>query len=783
MVQLWLLTALLGLTPVTSQESLSVSNGYSAAVVQADTGAMTALLPHAYAERSAGHPTPDLAYDLYGGLSVDGGPGVWLGQETVESIGYVPETGVARVVHRVSDLMVESHIFAPWELHAPAVALVLRVTNEGEETRTVTLATLSNLHLGSLDGQPHESGEVLERIDATHFKESGQGGAWAASYRVSPTPTTWSGTETNPFLFFQQVGDLPFSDPAMGAGDDRVLGIARGPLPLDPGESVGMTLVVGLEPASPLGVPLADVAPTVDLWLGSRTPDEVLADEIDGWQARLASDTHVPQSADELAVWRQGLALTLMAQVREPADGSAHPTGQILASLPPGMWNRTWPRDMSYAVTALARTGFADRALDGLAFILSGTAGGYIDEVGADYLVSITRYYGDGSEESDGNPEVEGPNIEFDGFGLFLWSLGAWADGQEDLEALQDHWPTIQTKVIDVILGLVEPETGLLRPDSSIWEVHWNGREKHFTYTNAAAVAGLCAAGRIAERLGQEGAAESYREAAQGIRDAVIEHLVDPVSGGVMGNLEEMEVAQALDAAAVEVINWGLIDADSPLADATIAALDPLRIAPDRGYFRNDDGGWYDRQEWVFVNLRIATALRKMGRASEADGLVAWVVAQTRANYDMIAELYTEEGAAYAGAVPMAGYGAGALALARLESSPEMDAQGCITWQQLLEPPDDPDESEPRERDGGSPSRAEEPPDGSVGEVSTDSVELTVPAESSPRSSTSGCDAGARLQPLTGMICALLLLLIVRLRRGPRARAVAGRPCSEPRTR
>ena len=771
MIQALLLTGLFAIAPVTSQGSLSVSNGYAAAVVDASTGAMTALHPHAYAERSPGAITPDLAYDMYGGLSIDGGPGMWLGLEEAESIGYVPGTGLIQVVHRKSDVKVETFFFAPWDVEAPALAMILRATNEGTETRTVVLAALSNLHLGASSGQQSSAGEFLERVDATHYEESGQGGSWAASYRVSPTPTTWSGSATNPFQRFIDVGDLPFTEPFTGSGDDRVLGVARGPLPLDPEERAGLSVVVGLEPTTELGISLADVTPSIDLWFGGRSPDEVIEDEILGWIARLSTDTHTPPTGAEQAVWRQGLALTLMAQVREPALGGAYPTGQILASLPPGMWNRTWPRDMSYAIAALARTGFSEQAWQALRFVLNGKAGGYVEEVGADYLVSITRYYGDGSEESDGNPDVEGPNIEFDGFGLFLWALGVWADGQEDLESLEEHWPVIEEKVTEVILSLVEPETGLIAADSSIWEVHWNGRQKRFTYTSAAAVAGLCAAGRIAERLGELSKAQSYRDAAQGIRDAVLLHLIDPVSGGVMGNLEEMETGEALDAAAIEVINWGLVDPDSPLADATIAALSPLRIAPERGYFRNDDGGWYDRQEWVFVNLRVAAALRSMGRVAEADALVDWVVQQSRANYDMIAELYTEEEAAYAGAVPMAGYGAGALALARLEGSPPMDAAGCIPWSSVVTTPEEPSVSDLDPVEDVVELESEgELPDVSSGSPH-DGLGTDIPTAQTASRSPGGCDLGgsrpAEPSPLSGLLTLLIWVGLARASKRP----------------
>jgi hypothetical protein len=689
---------------------------------------------------------------------------------------------VVLVVHRKSDVKVETYFFAPWDIHAPALAMVIRATNEGTETRTVVLAGLANLHLGDEGAGPSPAGEILERVDATHYEESGPG-AWSASYRVTPTPTTWAGTLTNPFAHFEATGDLTFLDPFVGEGDDRVLGLARGPLPLDPGEDAAMAVIVGLENTQLPGV----VAAVVDGWLGGRSPAAIVADEIAAWEDRLAPDSLSLQGGDLTTVWRQALAHTLMAQVREPAAGAARPTGQILASLPPGIWNRTWPRDMSYAIAALAQTGFPEAAFGALRFVLEGTAGGYVDEVGADYLVSITRYFGDGTEESDGDPAAEGPNIEFDGFGLFLWALGAWAEGQEDLTPLDQYWPVIRSRVADVIVGLVEADTGLMAPDSSIWEVHWNGNQKHFAYTNAAAVAGLCAASRLAERYGEIEAAQAYADVAQTLRAGVLEHLVDPSTGALTGNLEEMASGQALDAAAVEAINWGLVDPDGAIASATIAAFEALRLAPGRGYARNDDGGWYDRQEWVFVNLRVATALRRMGRTNQAKLLVDWVVAQARVNHDMIAELYAEDTAAYEGAVPMAGYGAGALALAHLDGLPVMNSLGCIPWTEASAP--DP----PLEDAGPDAASQEDAGEGSGGEVGPElpagqnldglSPIADVPTSQGGKGPRGGCGlSGSTGSPIPWTDLSLLALLVLVWRAGSTPR-VAHRVSRSPRSR
>jgi hypothetical protein len=77
------------------------------------------------------------------------------------------------------------------------------------------------------------------------------------------------------------------------------------------------------------------------------------------------------------------------------------------------------------------------------------------------YQISLVRYHGFGVEETDFNDF--GPNLEFDGFGLFLWALRSYevASGDEALAA--GRWAEIGEKVGDVLVALVDPETGLLQ--------------------------------------------------------------------------------------------------------------------------------------------------------------------------------------------------------------------------------------------------------------------------------------------------------------------------------
>jgi GH15 family glucan-1,4-alpha-glucosidase len=151
------------------------------------------------------------------------------------------------------------------------------------------------------------------------------------------------------------------------------------------------------------------------------------------------------------------------------------------------------------------------------------------------------------------------------------------------------------------------------------------------------------------------------------------------------------------DASVIELVNLGVVRPDSALAKGTLRGLMD-NLAMDNGspgFLRNDDGTgtsnpypWYDDQEWVVIDLRMASAMAAMGDAlgdpvltANAETLVDWITAQARANADLIGELlsdgvYTAEddhdhthlgtdaGYEAQGSVPMCGFGPGAYILA-----------------------------------------------------------------------------------------------------------------------
>ena len=387
-------------------------------------------------------------------------------------------------------------------------------------------------------------------------------------------------------------------------------------------------------------------------------------------------------SAPERALLGHSLALLRAAQVRGGVHGSSasdvvdggprrRPNGQIVASLPPGIWNITWVRDASYAEEALLTLGKRDEAERSLRFFLDGDAGELASFVGRDYLVSVVRAYGGGREESDSNGS--GPNVEYDDFGLFL---RAFSRALDDGAALDADVAAVKSGVADVLLSLVDPVSGLLVADSSIWESHWDpssqsvGR-RQYLYSSACAAAGLRAFADVldARAAGSAGVVDAdaarYRAQADALASAIASQLVD-ASGALAANREELVQGGAhLDAAVIEALNRDVVDASGAIAVATLGEMAALRSPTTPGYFRNDEGGDYDNAEWLVVDLWLSRAFRRAGNAAEADRLLAHVTQVGVDNLGQVPELLRTDASlgavgAVDGATPMMGFGAGA---------------------------------------------------------------------------------------------------------------------------
>ena len=671
--------------PHQSTTYLPTSNGRVTAAFDVSQDKVDYFLEHPYQSASPGAASRNFLYDTYPGIRV-GAQSVWLNAVAPSRVEYVAGTGVVHVVRSAFGVTIDEYDFAPMGLARGALFTVVKATRTSG-SGAIDVYALYNYHLGSGSPAPGADGEnVAYNASRDALYEWGPSGV-AFGYGALGASSHHGCTPNNPYNRLLALQDLADDSGTGGATTDADAGLqfSLGDLAVNASAWAGWFSV--LDP----GADAQGAVDAVRTWIASRTPDKILSDEISGWQSWIAA-APAGASALESGVFTESQAMLRMAQV-SASDAS---DGQILAAVAPGQWNITWVRDMAYSTVALARTGHAAEAKRAIQFQLGANVGAYQSYVGSPYQISVVRYYGDGQEWSDS--DANGPNVEFDGFGLFLWALDTYVNQSSDTASLGTWWPTVKPKVADALASLQEA-SGLIAPDSSIWEVHWNGQQKHFAYTTIAAARGLCAAADLATKAGDTASAAKYLAAGQKARDAI---LTLRAADGTIAQAEESLASGSgwLDAAAIEVVSFGLVDPHKHTAHATVAAIQNGLVPPSgRGFFRNQGGGAYDSAEWIFVDMRVGRALETTGQPQESADLLAWNVAQASDNFGILSELHDRVTADYAGAAPMVGFGAGAYVLSLLDrGQPVTPACGAFATE-----PDEPsDAGADADQDGGN---------------------------------------------------------------------------------
>jgi hypothetical protein len=249
----------------------------------------------------------------------------------------------------------------------------------------------------------------------------------------------------------------------------------------------------------------------------------------------------------------------------------------------------------------------------------------------------------------------------------------------------------------------------------------------------------------------------TYLAAGQKARDAILSQLRAP-DDTIAQSTETLAANTTwLDAAAIEAVNLGLIDPTRHTAAATLSSMKRGLVPPSgQGFMRNDDGAYYDSQEWVFVDFRATHAMGQMGD-SQAATLFSWNVAQATDNYLELSELHDATTADYAGASPMIGFGSGAYLLSLLDRGAAV-APACGTF--ASEPGGDIGDGGTLLPDGGIPPGGKNPNDGGPG----------TNADTSNPSGSSGCacttipaENGSKFVPF-GILALCALSLIRRSR-------------------
>ncbi|MFO0723910.1 MAG: hypothetical protein U1E65_09020 [Myxococcota bacterium] len=646
--------------PSASFRKLVSSNGFSPLVFDVEARRANSFREHVFRYPQAGAETRELLYDFYFGLRSQG-VSRWMTAVPIASASYLANSGIIEVVQDLGAQRLTSSYAAPFGLSMSAFVAIAELENSGAQDNDVALFSLHNFHTGG--GPSGTQGESIQ-WDATlgaYVESSALGDAAAGGILIAPIGGLdhHQASPMNPYATVnagQHLSDVN----ASGVLDDAVSGFERGTATL----SAGGRLSLGVVVAYVRDRDYAAAKRAIDAWIAGRDAGGVKQAMVDEWQSWFAAGL-LPEAASpaEAKVAAQALVTLRMAASHEPGA----PAGQLVASIAPGHWDITWVRDATYAIRALIETHHFEEAERALDFLIRGPMGGQQLRVGRDYGLSICRYYGDGREETDLNQN--GPNVELDGFGLFLEVASLYArSGPAGAAWLAQKEAAIGSGVADVLLDTADPETHLVEPESSIWESHWdNGGRQRWVFTSGAAVIGLL---RFADALeavvhrANDPRPARYRARAIEIRAAMAAALVDPISGSLAASVEQLRRGSAFaDAQAALILDPRTFSSSSAVGLHTLDFLRQnlfLGSTTGHGYRRNDDGDVYDRREWLVVDLGIAKALRIAGRAGEADAILSWITDQAALNFNLIPELFDENDGRYQGETPMVGFGAGA---------------------------------------------------------------------------------------------------------------------------
>jgi GH15 family glucan-1,4-alpha-glucosidase len=439
--------------------------------------------------------------------------------------------------------------------------------------------------------------------------------------------------------------------------------------------------LVPLERVSEAEAAIADLG----RWRAGLSPRQLVARELAEFEHWRAKPSVRFKSEEERHLWRQSETMLRIAQSREPNRAGRYGNGLIVAALP-DVFSTPWVRDMAWATVALIRMGHQAEARAALlAYFNARPTGKMRSQVnGADYQVSVVRYWGDGSEEPFFTQEGS-TNIEFDNWGEVLWVLGEYLRRYDDPGVLgaATYRSPLYDSARDFIVKPLMANTekygdGLIvSADTSIWEERQKDK-KHFAFSTAMAIVGLREFADVAKRAGDDAARE------RALKDvALLEKgfAAAFVRGGKLRGTLEDGVKNDIDGALMPIINFGVVR-DAQIVRDAVQRMELLKVASDgyrrvRGTYTDPKifEYWYEQQEFLFVDFTLAELYRRIDRSREADAMLARIVDKAAADHNIIPEMYVAVPCELfpgkigdpTGAMPMVGYGAGAFVLHVLE--------------------------------------------------------------------------------------------------------------------
>ncbi len=369
-------------------------------------------------------------------------------------------------------------------------------------------------------------------------------------------------------------------------------------------------------------------------YIEKKTPEHLVRTTSDYWKAWIhANDWNFDGlSTEQVVLFKRSLLY-----VRAHVDLG----GGILASIDSDMLNYgldtyayVWPRDAAYAAMALDAAGDTNVAKRFFEFCRTAIANdGYF----------MHKYLPDGSLGSSWHPWILSGQfqlpIQEDETAIIVIALLQHYRRSRDLEFLEVMFEPLVVKAAEFMVSYRDPATKLPQPSYDLWE-----QERGcFTYTAASVSGALAAAAELSNILGKSDYGRRYAQAAEEIREGILEHLWDDTRGVFFKSLIRAEEKITQDAvidvsSAYGVFAFGVLPPSDPrLAKAfaeTARALSQGVSVGGLARYQRDD---YCRADpisagnpWITTTLWYAEYLtasaKKESDMKAVRDIFAWVV-------------------------------------------------------------------------------------------------------------------------------------------------------------
>ncbi len=310
----------------------------------------------------------------------------------------------------------------------------------------------------------------------------------------------------------------------------------------------------------------------LDAYVKSKTPTHLVKTSSDFWRAWVSAyDWHLQGLSDgQTKLFKRSLMC-----IRAHVDRG----GGILASLDSDMlqygidtYSYVWPRDAAYIALSLDVAGDTNVAKRFFQFSAATiTKEGYM----------MHKYLPDRSLGSSWHPWIRGGvpalPIQEDETALVIVALGEHFKHSRDVEFLESLYNPLVKRSAEFMIDHRDIHTRLPLPSYDLWEEKWGTH----TYTCASVFGALSTAADLAKILGKKEDEARFREVAEEIRKAILEHLWDESLGYFIKHIDKGETLvrdTTLDASsAYGIFLFGVVPPDderlSRAFEATIRRL------------------------------------------------------------------------------------------------------------------------------------------------------------------------------------------------------------------